>query len=83
VVSCEAEFTASVEAKVAPLAIAIFLRYSSDPVITALSQAGAGLRSRPFRIGTGSGFDLESSVADPGCLSRMRIVPYRIQIHIK
>ncbi len=39
-VSCEAEFTASVEAKVAPLAIAIFLRYSSDPVITALSQAG-------------------------------------------
>ena len=38
VLSCDPSFTASQEAKVAPLAIAIFLRYSSDPVITTLSQ---------------------------------------------
>lgn len=38
VLSCDPEFTASQEDKVAPLAIAIFLRYSSDPVITTLSQ---------------------------------------------
>jgi importin-9 len=38
VLNCDPAFTAGQEAKVAPLAIAIFLRYSSDPVITALSQ---------------------------------------------
>ena len=38
VLDCDPKFTASQEAKVAPLAIAIFLKYSSDPLITALSQ---------------------------------------------
>jgi hypothetical protein len=38
VLSCDPAFTAGQEAKVAPLAIAIFLKYSSDPVITSLSQ---------------------------------------------
>ena len=38
VLSCDQKFTAAQEAKVAPLAIAIFLKYNSDPVITSLSQ---------------------------------------------
>lgn len=38
VLDCDPKFTASQESKVAPLAIAIFLKYSSDPVITSLSQ---------------------------------------------
>ena len=38
VLSCDQQFTASQEAKVSPLAIAIFLKYNSDPVITSLSQ---------------------------------------------
>ena len=38
VLTCDPQFTASQEAKVSPLAIAIFLNYNSDPVITSLSQ---------------------------------------------
>ena len=38
VLDCDPKFTASQEAKVSPLAIAIFLKYSSDPVIIGLSQ---------------------------------------------
>lgn len=38
VLACDDAFTASVEAKVAPLAIAIFLKYNSDPVLTSLVQ---------------------------------------------
>jgi len=38
VLDCDPQFTASQEAKVAPLAIAMFLKYSSDPLITTLSQ---------------------------------------------
>jgi len=38
VLSCDQKFTAQQEAKVAPLAIAMFLKYNSDPVITSLSQ---------------------------------------------
>ena len=38
VLDCDQKFTASQEAKVAPLAIAIFLKYSSDPLIIGLSQ---------------------------------------------
>jgi len=38
VLDCDSKFTASQEAKVAPLAIAIFLKYSSDPLIIGLSQ---------------------------------------------
>ena len=38
VLDCEPKFTASQEAKVAPLAIAIFLKYSSDPLIPILCQ---------------------------------------------
>ena len=38
VLSCDASFTASCEPKVSPLAIAIFLKYSTDPVLTSLLQ---------------------------------------------
>ena len=38
VLACDQKFTAAQEAKVSPLAIAIFLKYNSDPVITSLSQ---------------------------------------------
>jgi len=38
VLECDPKFTASQETKVAPLAIAIFLKYSIDPLITALTQ---------------------------------------------
>ena len=38
VLACDNKFTAEQEAKVSPLAIAIFLKYNSDPVITSLSQ---------------------------------------------
>lgn len=36
--ACDASFTAEQEAKVAPLAIAMFLKYNSDPLITSLAQ---------------------------------------------
>jgi len=38
VLACDPKFTAGQEAKVSPLAIAMFLKYNSDPVITSLSQ---------------------------------------------
>lgn len=38
VLSCDEKFTSSVESKVIPLTIAIFLQYNSDPVITSVSQ---------------------------------------------
>ena len=38
VLSCDPTFTASYESKVSPLAIAIFLKYSTDPVLTSLLQ---------------------------------------------
>lgn len=38
VLACDPKFTAGQEAKVSPLAIAIFLKYNSDPVISSLSQ---------------------------------------------
>ena len=38
VLACDPQFTAAQEGKVSPLAIAIFLKYNSDPVITSLSQ---------------------------------------------
>ena len=38
VLGCDANFTASYESKVSPLAIAIFLKYSTDPVLTSLLQ---------------------------------------------
>lgn len=38
VLACDQKFTAAQEAKVSPLAIAMFLKYNSDPVITSLSQ---------------------------------------------
>ena len=38
VLACDPQFTAGQEAKVSPLAIAIFLKYNSDPVIISLSQ---------------------------------------------
>ena len=38
VLGCDPSFTASYESKVSPLAIAIFLKYSTDPVLTSLLQ---------------------------------------------
>ena len=38
VLGCDPKFTASYESKVSPLAIAIFLKYSTDPVLTSLLQ---------------------------------------------
>jgi len=38
VLDCDPKFTASQESKVAPLAIAMFLKYNSDPLIIGLSQ---------------------------------------------
>ena len=38
VLACDPQFTAGQESKVSPLAIAIFLKYNSDPVIISLSQ---------------------------------------------
>jgi len=38
VLDCDPDFTAGQEAKVSPLAIAMFLKYNSDPVISSLSQ---------------------------------------------
>jgi hypothetical protein len=38
VLSCNQKFTSSVESKVTPLTIAMFLQYNSDPVITSVSQ---------------------------------------------
>ena len=38
VLSCNQKFTSSVQSKVTPLTIAIFLQYNSDPVITSVSQ---------------------------------------------
>jgi len=38
VLACDPAFTAEQESKVGPLAIAMFLKYNSDPMITSLSQ---------------------------------------------
>ncbi|XP_022238749.1 importin-9-like [Limulus polyphemus] len=38
VLSIDKDFTATVEGKVSPLAIAVFLKHSSDPVLVSLSQ---------------------------------------------
>jgi len=38
VISCDPQFTAENEVKISPLAIAIFMKYNSDPMITSLAQ---------------------------------------------
>lgn len=38
ILACDPTFTASCEAKITPLTIAIFLKFSSDPVLTSLAQ---------------------------------------------
>ena len=38
VLACDPAFTATVESKATPLAIAVFLKYSSDPVVASLVQ---------------------------------------------
>ena len=38
VLNCDASFTASYETKISPLVLAIFLKYSGDPVLTSLVQ---------------------------------------------